>query len=63
MDAMKEMSIRKRIILGATLVASLGIVATAESDLQRRPDELVHGNKLVWRLVSTNALGALAYLR
>ena len=42
---------------------SLGLVAAAERDLQRRAESQVSGNKLVWRLVSLNAVGALSYLR
>ncbi len=50
-------------LLGLILAVSLAIVGLAERDLQRRPDAQVRGSKLSWRLVSLNAVGALAYLR
>jgi len=46
----------------AAIALSLGLVAAAEHDLHRRPEAEVRGSKRVWRLVSLNALGALAYL-
>jgi hypothetical protein len=45
------------------MVASLAVVAVAERDIKNRPDSEVRGNRLIWRLISLNALGALAYLR
>jgi hypothetical protein len=57
------MPTRRRIVAGVLLVISLGIVAVAEKDLQGRSDAEVRGSKLAWRLVSLNAVGALAYLR
>ncbi len=63
MKTVEDMSARRRIVLGAVFVISLGLVAGAERDLQRRPGNQVRGNKLAWRLVSLNALGAIAYLR
>jgi hypothetical protein len=54
--------------LGQQLVAlvamalSVTIVTVAEGDIQRRPAEQVRGSKLLWRLLSLNALGALGYL-
>jgi hypothetical protein len=41
---------------------SLAVVGFAERDIHHRPVERIRGPKLVWRVVSTNALGALAYL-
>jgi hypothetical protein len=49
-------------LIGLLLLAALAIVGFAERDLQGRADEEIRGPKLVWRLVSLNALGALAYL-
>jgi hypothetical protein len=43
-------------------LASLGLVAFAERDIQRRAADEIHGPKLAWRAASLNALGALAYL-
>jgi hypothetical protein len=42
---------------------SLVIVAAAERDIHRRAPSEVRGNKLLWRLVCLNALGALGYFR
>ncbi len=44
-------------------VISLGIVALAQRDIQKRPSAEIRGSKLLWRLVSLNALGAIAYLK
>jgi len=41
---------------------SLVVVALAQNDLRRRPASQIRGNKILWRLVSLNALGAAAYL-
>ncbi len=43
--------------------ASVVTVAFAERDLQHRPEPHVRGSKRLWRLLSLNALGAVAYLR
>ncbi|HEY5286269.1 MAG TPA: hypothetical protein VIJ50_04110 [Solirubrobacteraceae bacterium] len=45
------------------LLLSLGLVAAGERDIQRRPAEQIRGSKLLWRLVSLNAFGALSYFR
>jgi hypothetical protein len=47
----------------ALFAVSLGLVAAAERDIQRRPADQVHGSKLFWRLICLNALGAAGYLR
>ncbi len=57
-----ERSPAEKAMLGVLMVVSLGIVGLAERDLQRRPAPQVRGSKLIWRLASLNALGALAYL-
>jgi hypothetical protein len=41
---------------------SLVIIGTAERDIGRRDEDEVRGSRTVWRLVSLNALGAIAYL-
>jgi hypothetical protein len=46
-----------------SLTVSLAVVAFAERDIQRRSRNQIKGSKLLWRLLSLNALGALAYLR
>jgi len=43
--------------------ASVGVVAAAQRDLNRRPAAEVRGSKLAWRAICLNALGALGYLR
>lgn len=40
---------------------SLLIVGAAERDIQCRSEDELRGRKLLWRLVSLNALGALGY--
>jgi hypothetical protein len=57
-----ERSPIEKAMVGVLLLVSLGIVGFAERDLQRRPQQQVRGNKLVWRIVGLNAFGALAYL-
>ncbi|MBO0730174.1 MAG: hypothetical protein J2P57_13015 [Acidimicrobiaceae bacterium] len=44
------------------LVLSVAVVAVAQNDLRRRPASQVRGHKILWQLVSLNALGALIYL-
>jgi hypothetical protein len=51
----------RRRLLVPVLAVSLGLVAAAEVDIQRRPAAAVRGNRLLWRLLCLNALGALAY--
>jgi hypothetical protein len=53
----------RRKIATAAILVSLGIVGVAQRDLKRRPSEQVRGNRLLWRLLSLNALGAIAYFR
>lgn len=45
------------------ITISLAIVAVAEADIHKRESSEIRGSKLLWRLVSLNALGALAYFR
>ena len=59
----KDLSPAQRVAAVVVLIISLGLVGTAERDLQRRPEDEVRGNKWLWRLVCLNALGALTYLR
>jgi hypothetical protein len=42
---------------------SLAIVALAQRDIHHRTSNEVRGSKLLWRLVSLNALGAIAYFK
>ena len=62
-QGLSELSPARRAVAVVAFVVSLGIVAAAERDIQRRPDSQVRGNRMVWRLVSLNAAGALVYLR
>jgi hypothetical protein len=45
------------------IAVSLATVAFAERDINRRATDEIRGSKLLWRAVSLNALGALAYLK
>jgi hypothetical protein len=58
-----ERSPAGRAAIAAIFVISLGIVLSAERDIQRRSAGSIRGSKLLWRGISTNALGALAYFR
>jgi hypothetical protein len=62
-QGLSELSAARRVAAVVVFVVSLGIVAVAQRDIQRRPDSEVRGDRLVWRLISLNAVGALAYLR
>lgn len=55
-------SLGSRPWVSATAIAvSLSIVAVAERDIHLRPASQISGSKLMWRLVSLNAVGAVAY--
>jgi hypothetical protein len=43
------------------MVVSLGLVVSAERDIQTRSASELRGSKRLWRLVSLNAIGALGY--
>ena len=59
----KDLSPRQRVLASVLIAVSLGLVAAAERDLQRRPAAQVRGSKHLWRLVCLNALGAVGYFR
>ena len=50
-------------MLLASLAVALTLVAAAERDIQHRPSDQLRGGKWLWRLLCTNALGALGYFR
>lgn len=50
-------------LIAGVLAVALILVGIAERDLAHRPAQQLRGPKLVWRILATNALGALAYLR
>jgi hypothetical protein len=54
-------TVGKAAVLFITAI-SLMVVGRAERDISRRDEDEVRGSRTVWRLVSLNALGALAYL-
>jgi hypothetical protein len=58
-----EYSPARQFWVAGVFILSLGLVAAGERDIQRRPAEQVRGNKLLWRLVCLNALGAASYFR
>jgi hypothetical protein len=53
----------QRLWLLVLTAGSVLLVIAAERDIQRRPADRVRGNRLLWRLVSLNALGSLSYFR
>lgn len=59
---LREMSSRRRAAAAAATLTSLVVVTLAERDIQHRQDADIRGSKLLWRLLSLNALGAFAYL-
>ena len=52
----------KAVVLLITAI-SLLIIGRAEKDISARDEDEIRGSRGMWRLVSLNALGALAYLR
>jgi hypothetical protein len=58
-----EYSPAQRFWIAALGAVSLGLVAAAERDIQRRPADQVRGSKLPWRLLCLNAIGAASYFR
>jgi hypothetical protein len=53
----------RRLVTSLLFAVSLAIVVSAERDIQRRPAAEVRGSKLLWRVLSLNAIGAAGYLR
>jgi len=62
-EQFKQRSLAQQFSTGVLLAVSLGLVAVAERDIQRRPAAQVRGSKSLWRFVCLNALGAIGYLR
>jgi hypothetical protein len=58
----KEMPTARRAGVAALIAVALALVFTAERDIQRRPSSEVRGTKLIWRVLSLNAVGAVGYL-
>ncbi len=58
-----EYSPAKRSWIAVLTAVSVGLVAAAERDIQRRAADQVRGSKLLWRLVCLNAVGAASYFR
>jgi hypothetical protein len=61
LEDFKALSPARRVVVSALVAAALALVAAAERDIQRRPADQVRGSKALWRLVCTNALGAVGY--
>ena len=59
----KERSPAQRFWVLVLITVSLGLVAAAERDIQRRPADQMRGSKLLWRLVCLNAVGSASYFR
>lgn len=56
-----EYSPVQQVVLGVVMVLSLGLVAAAERDVQRRSTDEIRGSRLLWRVLCLNALGAIGY--
>lgn len=63
MTRLKDLPPRQKRFSTLTLIVSLILIAAAERDLQHRPPAQLRGNKLVWRLLCLNGLGALVYFK
>jgi hypothetical protein len=48
--------------LSAVIAVALALIFVAQRDIQRRPSSEVRGNKLIWRVLCLNAVGAIGYL-
>ena len=59
----KDLSPARRLWVPGVIAAAVALVAAAEVDIQRRPAGQVRGSKLLWRLLSLNALGSASYFR
>jgi hypothetical protein len=59
----RELSPEGRLAVSALAAIVLGLIITAQRDLQLRPAAQIRGSKLLWRVVCLNAFGALVYLR
>ena len=57
----KDLSPAGRLWASALIAISLGLVITAERDIQRRAAAQVRGRKSIWHLLCLNALGAASY--
>ncbi len=60
---LREASPARRVMLLVSLAGALTLIAAAEHDIQHRPADQLRGGKWLWRLLCTNALGALGYFR
>lgn len=58
-----DLSPRGKVAAVIAMLVSLVIIGAAQRDLQQRSAREIRGQKLVWRLVCLNAVGALAYFR
>jgi len=56
-----DLSPTGRRLVSVVTVVSLVLIVAAERDIQRRPAERLRGPKALWRVLSLNGLGALAY--
>lgn len=61
-DDFKALSPARRAGVSVLIAVALALIFTAERDIQRRPSSEVRGSKLLWRVVSLNAVGAVGYL-
>ena len=53
----------QRALLSVVIAIAVAFVFATEVDIQRRPVDQIRGSKLLWRALSLNALGAIAYRR
>jgi hypothetical protein len=60
---LRDASSARRVALLVSLALALTLVAAAERDIQHRRSDQLRGGKWLWRLLCTNAVGALGYFR
>jgi hypothetical protein len=58
----KKLSPARQAGLSAVIAVALALIFVAQRDIQRRPSSEVRGNKLIWRVLCLNAVGAIGYL-
>jgi hypothetical protein len=59
----RDLSPAGKVVAWIAMAISIAIIGAAERDIHHRADEEVAGSKVLWRLASLNALGALSYFR
>jgi hypothetical protein len=62
-EKLRDLPPERRAAAILTIIVSLILVGAAQRDLSHRSDDELNGPKLLWRVLSLNALGAIGYFR